>query len=169
MGNANPPSTWQEYSLDEIGFSMHHPETWTAGIEIVEPGFGAVFEIVDSHVDAEIQSSLMFEVFPTGDAMIPDEMDVSSSEGVLSYISQQVEASGEYELGETYTRDVSGYPSALRSFKSALENVPAEGFMLVFVTSNDVWIITGVATDAEINTANASTYGDMIRSIIIEE
>jgi hypothetical protein len=107
MGNTNVPSTWQEYRQDEIGFSMSYPETWKVGIEMVEPGMGAVFEIVDSLVDADIQSSLMFEVFPTSDAMIPDAMDVSSSESVLSFISQQVGASGEYALGDAYTRDVS--------------------------------------------------------------
>ena len=169
MGNASVPSSWEEYHLDEIGFSIRHPETWKVGIEMVEPGFGAMFEIVDSQIDEDIQSSLMFEVFPTNDEMIPGEMDLNSSEGVLSYISQQIEASGEYELGETYTRDVSGYPSALCSFKSVLEDTPAEGFILVFVTSEDVWIITGVASDAEINTANASVYGDMLKSIFIEE
>jgi hypothetical protein len=169
MGNASLPTTWQEYRQDEIGFSIHHPETWKVGIEMMEPGFGAIFEIVDSQVDADIQSSLMFEVFPTSDAMIPDEMDVSSSESVLSYISQQVEASGEYELGDAHTRDVSGYPSALRSFKSLIEGSPAEGFLLVLSTPENVWIITGVATDPEVNTANASIYGDMLKSIVIEE
>ncbi len=169
MGNANVPSTWLEYRQDEIGFSMSYPETWQVGIEMVEPGMGAIFEIVDSTVDEDIQSSLMFEMFPASDAMIPEGMDVSSSENVLTYISEQVEAASEYELGDMYTRPISGFTGALRAFKSIIPEAPAEGFLLVLAASENVWIVTGVAMDPEVNSANASVYGDMLHSILIEE